>query len=310
MYHRIAMPEVDPWGLAVPPERFAEQLEILRKHRTILSMESFVGRLQSGDLPCDALALKFDDGYIDNLLRAKPILEAVGVPATVFVTTGLIGSDEEFWWDQLARMILLRKEAIATTLTLDKDCLQIELPPIDPELEPRPGWRAWEEPVTAREDAYKRIWSALWDRAPESRKAALVQLSQVFGGTQSRPEDLPMGVEDVPRLVSDWISVGAHSRFHRPLVSLPPAARLEEMVRSREEAEALSASPVTGFAYPHGASNPETEDMARRAGYRWACTVNEQTIDQRRVGLHSLPRISVGHWSGEALLAKLRTIRG
>jgi peptidoglycan/xylan/chitin deacetylase (PgdA/CDA1 family) len=308
MYHRIATPDVDPWGLAVPPERFAEQVEVLRGCRTILSMESFVARLQSGDLSRDALALTFDDGYIDNLLRAKPILETAGVFATVFLTTGLIGSGEQFWWDEVARMVLLRAEPIAATLTLETDCLQIELPPIDPEIEPRPGWRAWDEPVTAREQAYKRIWWALWDRAPESRKAALEQLRRVFGATHSSPADLPMGVEDVRKLVSDWISVGAHGRFHQPLISLQPAARFEEMQRSREEAEALSALPVTGFAYPHGASNPETEDLASRAGYRWACTVNEQTIDQKRVGLHSLPRIGVGDWSGETILAKLRAI--
>ena len=35
MYHRIAMPAVDPWGLSVSPERFAEQVQALRARRTI-----------------------------------------------------------------------------------------------------------------------------------------------------------------------------------------------------------------------------------------------------------------------------------
>ena len=33
MYHRIAKPDVDPWGLAVSPERFAEQVQALRTDR-------------------------------------------------------------------------------------------------------------------------------------------------------------------------------------------------------------------------------------------------------------------------------------
>ena len=118
-----------------------------------------------------------------------------------------------------------------------------------------------------------------------------------------------MAVEDVRKLVSDWVSIGAHGRFHQPLISLPVAARLEDMEKSREEAEALSGLPVTGFAYPHGACNPETVDMAGRAGYRWACAANENAIDHKRFSLHSLPRIAVGNWSGLTLLANLRAVR-
>jgi len=118
-----------------------------------------------------------------------------------------------------------------------------------------------------------------------------------------------MAVEDVRKLVSEWVSIGAHGRFHQPLISLPAAARFEDMQRSREEAEALSGLPVTGLAYPHGACNPETIDMAGRAGYRWACAANENAIDHKRVNFHSLPRMSVGDWSGQTLLANLRAIR-
>src|SRR5271165_453487 len=75
MYHRIATPDVDPWGLSVSPKRFAEQVQALRARRTMLSMDALVARLKSGDLPHDAVALTFDDGYLDNLGQAKPILE-------------------------------------------------------------------------------------------------------------------------------------------------------------------------------------------------------------------------------------------
>jgi hypothetical protein len=44
MYHRIATPDVDPWGLSVSPERFAEQVETLSVRRTVLSMDAFVHR--------------------------------------------------------------------------------------------------------------------------------------------------------------------------------------------------------------------------------------------------------------------------
>ncbi|MGL5511071.1 MAG: hypothetical protein ACRDB1_15735, partial [Microcoleaceae cyanobacterium] len=37
MYHRIAEPSIDPWGLAVTPAHFAEHLEILKKYTQPMS---------------------------------------------------------------------------------------------------------------------------------------------------------------------------------------------------------------------------------------------------------------------------------
>ena len=56
MYHRVAAPTVDPWGLAVHPDRFAAHMEVLRKHRTPLAMSEIVRRLQDGTLPDNAVA--------------------------------------------------------------------------------------------------------------------------------------------------------------------------------------------------------------------------------------------------------------
>src|SRR6201986_3600274 len=98
MYHRIATPDVDPWGLSVSPERFAAHVQVLRTHRTMLSMDAFVARLRSHDLPHDAIALTFFHANAENLPQAKPNLEPDGVPASVFLTTGRIGAFEEVWW--------------------------------------------------------------------------------------------------------------------------------------------------------------------------------------------------------------------
>ena len=74
------------------------------------------------------------------------------------------------------------------------------------------------------------------------------------------------------------------------------------------EAEALSALPVSGFAYPHGDRDAETIDMVRRSGYRWACSTLEATIDPVRVNLHDLSRIAVGDWRANVLLVKLGAV--
>src|SRR6516165_6994026 len=308
MYHRIATPDVDPWGLSVSPEMFAEQVQALRTHRTVLSMDAFVARLRSGNLPHDAVALTFDDGYSDNVRQAKPILEAAGVPATVFLTTGRIGASEEFWWDELARTVLTRAEPLSGNVMVGANDLQIDLPPIDLAMEPRVSWRAWNRPVTAREATYQRLWEALQSCTPGRREAAMAQFRCFFGATHPNPEDLPMCAADIRRLVSNRISIGAHGCTHQLLTGLPPAARIDEIQRSRVEAEALSGLSVTGFTYPHGDRDAETIEMVRRAGYHWACSTCEATIDPLRADLHDLPRIAVGDWRPNVLLGKLGAI--
>ena len=118
MYHRIADVMWDPWGLAVSPARFAEQMQALLQVRLPLTMDDFVACLDRGALPRNAIAVTFDDGYVDNLLFAQPVLERLKIPATVFVTTHNTGVRQEFWWDELTRLILKSGEAISCTVSL------------------------------------------------------------------------------------------------------------------------------------------------------------------------------------------------
>ena len=50
-------------------------------------------------------AVTFDDGYRDNYECAFPILQRYRIPATIFLTTGVIDSGEPLWFEQLAEAI-------------------------------------------------------------------------------------------------------------------------------------------------------------------------------------------------------------
>ena len=65
--------------------------------------------------------MTFDDGYLDNLTNAKPILEEHDVPATIFVCSGAVGRRQEFWWDQLERALLRSPKKLPERLELDID---------------------------------------------------------------------------------------------------------------------------------------------------------------------------------------------
>lgn len=82
------------------PERFRDHLAMLSAERRVLALEDLPGLIESGSTPRFATAITFDDGYLDNLAAAAPLLEQVGLPATLFVTTGAIGSGKPFPWDE------------------------------------------------------------------------------------------------------------------------------------------------------------------------------------------------------------------
>ncbi|MEW6560212.1 MAG: polysaccharide deacetylase family protein [Pseudomonadota bacterium] len=85
MYHRVArLPAYDQ--LTVSPERFDRQMQQLAAHK-VVSLEEGLRALRAGPLREPMFAVTFDDGYLDNITEAAPILERHRIPATIFVTT-------------------------------------------------------------------------------------------------------------------------------------------------------------------------------------------------------------------------------
>lgn len=101
LYHRVAELPVDSFRLAVTPDRFAEQLEEIRTRFQVFRLTELADAIKAGELQRRSVAITFDDGYVDNLVNAKPLLERYEIPATVFVASGHLGSSRNFWWDDL-----------------------------------------------------------------------------------------------------------------------------------------------------------------------------------------------------------------
>jgi peptidoglycan/xylan/chitin deacetylase (PgdA/CDA1 family) len=89
----------------VAPELFERQMEFLKVHRyRVLALPEIADLLKEGkSLPFNAVAITFDDGYVDNIKNAFPILRKMGFPATVFVITENIGATEWLSAEDLKR---------------------------------------------------------------------------------------------------------------------------------------------------------------------------------------------------------------
>jgi peptidoglycan/xylan/chitin deacetylase (PgdA/CDA1 family) len=101
-YHNIVPDGEAPAGertLHLPLERFREQLDALQRSHDVVSLPELLEPSRKHRRP--VAAITFDDAYRGCLTLALPELERRGLPSTVFVTPGLLGS-AGCWWDQLA----------------------------------------------------------------------------------------------------------------------------------------------------------------------------------------------------------------
>lgn len=89
-----------PHHLGMPTEMFLRQVEFLQKHYRIVSLSEAVELLNSDAVQVPTVALSFDDGYQENFLTLRSVIEATGVPVSLFVCTSIIERQAEFSHDQ------------------------------------------------------------------------------------------------------------------------------------------------------------------------------------------------------------------
>jgi peptidoglycan/xylan/chitin deacetylase (PgdA/CDA1 family) len=276
LYHRVVTLDRDPQLLAVRPEHFNEHLDILRRKANVVSLKQLVRTLDSGLRP-RSVAITFDDGYADNFLHAKPLLKQYEMPATVFVASGFVDSDQEFWWDELDRLLLQSEDS---------------------------QWN-----VEARQDseprhsAYRAMHKTLRGSLSEDRLRTLRELqSRSNCGTTGRPTHRALTSDQLRQLAEKGlIEIGAHTVTHPVLSMLALREQRNEIETGKMQLEEMLGEPIHSFAYPFGGKkdyNPETVGIVRRAGFSTACS-NFPGMVWENTNRFELPRMLVRDWNGE-----------
>ena len=105
-YHNVVATEEDCAGcpgLHESRARFERQMRWLADHYQVVGLSEFIGRLTNGASVRSMAALTFDDGYAGVFEHAVPILDALRMPATVFIVADAVGRSEPFSWDECAQ---------------------------------------------------------------------------------------------------------------------------------------------------------------------------------------------------------------
>jgi peptidoglycan/xylan/chitin deacetylase (PgdA/CDA1 family) len=267
VYHRVN-DDGDLLFPAVPTAQFARQMEYLSAHCFPCSLEEAVERLARNDLPDKAVVVTFDDGYRDNYVHAFSILQRYGIPATIFLATGAIGSGKMIWHDRVFRAF--RKTKVAALEGL-------------PGIENKPPVRTLEE----RRVAQARVLQLLWELTDEERIDRIDRLEERLAiEDKETSAGLMLEWNEVLAMAQNGISFGSHTISHPILSNLPVHRLREEIEESKKVIESRIKRSVTGFAYPVGRKqdfNDRVKAIVREAGYQCAVTtifgVNEATQD-------------------------------
>ncbi len=287
MYHRVCERPDDLWGITVGPERFEEQLKALKRVRQIVPLDELLAWQERGRWSAKPLAaITFDDGYHDALGQALPILERHDCPATVYVVSGLVGTDRGFWWDELVRLVVDAPSGLG---------------PLHLEIEGRAvAWPLPDDPA-GRQRVCRQVRRRMRDLEPEEIERQLDAIC-AWAGCSRRldPEDRLMSGEEVARLSNSLVEIGAHTVRHPSLPTLSPAAQLAEMAESRRACEAWTGRPVEHFAYPFGHYDRSSVAAARACGFRSAVATSPGVVRPWSDPFR-LARMTPGRMDGEAL---------
>ena len=230
IYHQVVT-ERDPMRPSEPDTaEFRWQMQLIRDYFNPLPLTEAIKLLKQGQLPANSICVTFDDGYLNNLTVAQPILQELGIPATVYIATGF-SHGSNMWNDRLIDLIGNQQITEFNLAALDLPVAKVS------------DW------ASRRELAYSLIPKIKYQDY-QQRSTIIDQLYADNQTSEAKPK--MMTPEQVKQLSELGIEIGAHTVDHPILKSQTLAEQTRQISESKQTLESWINKPVTGFAYPNG----------------------------------------------------------
>lgn len=228
-------------------EDFRKEIVYLKKHFLIVSMDQVVSQLRSGKgFEKPAVAITFDDGYLDNYTLAYPVLKEYRVSAAVYIATGLIGTAERTWTDQIELALINTEREFFHLPALFGDMKM----PVKSKREKQRANIEIAEALKPRSDSGRR----------ELMKGVLDYLG--FNGNYAASRQrIMLNWDEVREMARNGITFGSHSHTHPILSRMSIQEAKEDIFISKQVIEEKLGSKVRHFAFPNGRAEDFSEEL-------------------------------------------------
>ncbi|MBT5717038.1 MAG: polysaccharide deacetylase family protein [Opitutae bacterium] len=267
MYHRIFEPAVDSQLLSVSLENFESHLIFLKQNYEIISSQTLVDRLREGNIKDQSICITFDDGYFDNYLNAFPLLKHHQIPATIFVSTANIGTNQEYWWDELENIFLSSNEKYS-------------------------DWNALSTYRDSNISRYLNLQETFKSLNLEDRCKILNH--HKTKDYKPRENYRSMNHEELSEITTSGIvEIGAHTKNHYSLGRIDRFLAITEIQSSTNKIREINKKENVFFSYPFGGPTDCRKDLRQVFDQENipAAFVNQFGICSNETSLKAIPRI-------------------
>ncbi|HEY1272811.1 MAG TPA: polysaccharide deacetylase family protein [Terriglobales bacterium] len=260
---------------------FRCQMQLLARDYNPVTLDDALAFVQgSRDLPPRPVVVTFDDGYLDNLELAAPIMSHFGIPGVFYITVDCVENQKLPWPARLRHAFL----------TTSKDSWM-----------PAQGLR-WPLSTSAeRSNAFLKacdLCAPLAGSAQEQFVGSIESALEVDSQKVSR--GVMMTWPQVRQLAEQGHAIGSHTLTHPNIAYIPDDLVKTELADSKKKLEAELGSPILHFAYPGPARRPNwsklSHQVSRDVGYATATTIetgpvrrHDDPLCLRRLGPGATP---------------------
>ncbi|CAN5331909.1 hypothetical protein BH23BAC3_BH23BAC3_32660 [soil metagenome] len=305
MYHRINTPDSDPWNLSVSPEKFEKHLKVLKNNFSVVSTDELVRQLNAKKIRNRSVAITFDDGYLDNFITAKPILEKYSIPATFFITDSYLGNYQSFWWDQLENIIVHTEQLPSFfSINFQDNVIQFTLGDeavLNDKLRTQHLNYKASKPPTLRTELYLKLWK-IFSPLSKEKQTQLLQLIRNWAGLTENDIKVNgcMSVQQLKQLADNPLfTIGGHTKSHLSLTDHGKYVQEREILENQEFLETHLKTKLDHFAYPSGNYNESTVQLLKASSFSSGFTTTPQNLTQQHTNIYKIGRFQVNNQNGD-----------
>lgn len=271
-------------GMYVRNDVFEQQMRFLADHFQIVSLLELLDYWAHGTWDHDKryCIITFDDGWLDNYVHAYPILRKYNIPATIFLPTEFIGTNQWFWQDKIGYLLSHYHRSGGRGAAETSNGLLNRYP--------------WATGVVeqARNGNIDSAIEMCKERSEEEIYKFVDEMSLAMD-LKFPDERLFLSWREVEEMSQHGISFGSHSCTHKILPKLSLEQIQNEMEHSLRTLREKKVNYIPVFAYPNGTYNEEIIGHAKAAGYRAAVSMvfgfegrsPKDRFCLKRVGIHN-----------------------